>query len=52
MSPQAEEIHIPESMSLERRAVCSPRAEEPYLLRDGEGHVLATVEHWTPDSVN
>lgn len=48
MSPQITETHVPDRMTLTRRATCSPRADERPLLRDERGRVLAVVEAWSP----
>jgi hypothetical protein len=44
VNQSAYELHIPDDLHLERRPVCAPRTDEPLLLRDDAGHVLAVVE--------
>ncbi len=50
MSPTTNETHIPEGMTLQRRPVCTPGSDERPLLRDADGHVIAVVEQWMPES--
>lgn len=49
MFPTHEQTHIPDSMTLEARAVCQPNVDEPMMLRDGERRVFALVEQWRPE---
>lgn len=49
MAPQQEQIRIPQGLTLQRRQVCSPRADERPTLRTSDGHVLAVVEAWMPE---
>ena len=48
MVPIHEQTQIPDSMTLEHRAVCQPNVDEPMMLRgrDDERRVYATVERW------
>lgn len=39
-----EPLHVPEGLSVERRAVHAPCAEEHPMLRDREGRVRAVIE--------
>jgi hypothetical protein len=50
MDPQQEQINIPDSMRLTQRPVCNQRTDERPMLRTEDGHVLAVVETWRPDS--
>lgn len=50
MSPMMNETHLPEGMTLQHRPVCTPGSDERPLLRDRDGHVMAAVEAWTPES--
>lgn len=52
VSPLAEQIQIPAGLTLQRRPVCSPRADERPTLRTADGRVLAVVEQWRPDALN
>jgi predicted pyridoxine 5'-phosphate oxidase superfamily flavin-nucleotide-binding protein len=51
MSPTTNEIHLPTGMTIERRAQCFSGTDERPLLRDRDGHVLAEVEQWQPESM-
>ncbi len=51
MSPTITETHVPTGMTLERRPQCFIGTDERPLLRDRDGHVLAEVEQWAPESM-
>lgn len=52
MSPQIEQLRIPDGLKLQQRHVCSPRSDERPLLVTKDGRVLAVVEAWRPDLAN
>jgi len=51
MSPTMTETHLPTGMTIERRPQCFVGSDERPLLRDRDGHVLAEVEEWQPESM-
>lgn len=55
MSPQAETLEIPQTLTLRPRATCQPNGidERPVLrYRADESRVFAQVERWSPDAAN
>lgn len=52
VSPTQEQIKIPAHLTLQRRPVCSPRADERPTLRTQDGRVLAVIEQWRPELPN
>ncbi len=53
MSPQAEALEIPASLTLRPRPLCQPTEERPLLRpRDDANRVLALVERWVPAATN
>lgn len=52
MSPQIEELHIPDGFVLQQRDVCHQRSDERPMLRDEHGRVRAVVESWRPELAN
>ena len=49
MTPQATETRLPPGYTLAPRLPRLPRHDEPPVLRDPAGRVLATVERWLLD---
>ncbi len=49
MSPQAERVRVPPTMTLAPRWLGAPMPDERPLLRDERGRVLAVVEVWSPN---
>lgn len=42
-------IQTPEGFKVTRRPTCYPTQDEPQLVRDAKGRVLAAIEAWTPE---
>jgi len=39
----------PKGYRVTRRPTCYPMQDEPQLVRDAKGRVLAAIEAWTPE---
>jgi len=49
VSPQAESLKVPPTLTMHQRPTCQPQTDERPTLRTRDGRVLATVEAWRPD---
>lgn len=52
MSPTQEQVKIPDGWQVTHRATHDPRHDERPVLVDRKGHVLASVEQWSPGEAN